>query len=132
MINKVGCLITGYGKTKACRKIADKELVLDSVTITKNRSQVFGSYGLFGGIETPIEIAYCIHMLSPEETTSHQVVETDLLHYMYYAEGNINYFGTLRAFYKSFEDSATKYLLVPYCNTLDEKALALQNYFDNH
>lgn len=129
-INKHGCLITGYGKTKACRMIANEDYVLDLVIVENmENNTVRSSRGIFGGTEKQETIHYCVHMLSPEETKTDQITEVSLSQYIRYAEGNIKYCGcSAGEFYNMFITSDIKYILVPYCDTVEEKAEMIKNY----
>lgn len=128
-----GCLITGNGKTHACRLIADQELVLDNVILKRANEKIYGKSGVFGGSEDNTQINYCIHMLSDIQTKTTEIdriVEITFMKYLYYAEGNILNVSDIGSYYNVMNNSYIKYILVPYCSTMEIRAQLMHDYFE--
>lgn len=82
MINGVGCIIMGYGKTKACMSItgdSTKMIMNDSIRLDYRDGKLWG-YGdaLMGFLPITqlndcIEVQYLVYMASEQETVSNNI-----------------------------------------------------------
>lgn len=124
-----GCLITGNGKSDVCRLIKDDELVLDDVFLIKDHHSVYASAGLHGGSSSFIEVSYCIHMLSKDMTAFYNnIAEINLVEYLSYAECFIKHTASVESFYNIFKSANTRYILVPWCESLEAKAKLIKKF----
>lgn len=82
VINGVGCIIMGYGKTKACMSItgdSTKMIMMDSIRLDYRNGKLWGCADALMGVfnvSQPndfIEIQYFVYMESEEETVSNNI-----------------------------------------------------------
>lgn len=134
IINGKVCLITGTGKSDACKAISEKNLAYDNVAFRK------GDCGLacrfkYTNDAPFLTVDYCIHMdeNDSEETTDlEDIVEVDRYHYIQKAQWNITYHGVpLPSFYHALKNSNCKMVIVPYTNSLEKKTDILRDYLCN-
>jgi hypothetical protein len=87
MINGVGCIIMGYGKTKACMSIVGdttKMIMLDSIRLDYKDGILWGygdaSMGILpkDKLSPPIEVKYFVYMESEEETNNNHINMTSI------------------------------------------------------
>lgn len=126
IINHKVCLVTGSGKSDACKAIADAEGVYDTIMYRK------GDFGLecLSHIDSQyLRIDYCIHM---DSIKFDEIREVTCYEYMQKAYENIGYCGTsIPSFYKLLKCSECKMIVVPYTDTLEIKSVMLKEYLDN-
>lgn len=131
VINGKVCLITGAGKSDACKAISEKDLAYDYVAFRK------GDCGLacrfkYASDSPFLTVDYCIHMDendSGEINNSADILEVDLYHYIQKAQGNILCCGTtLPSFYHALKNSKCKMVIVPYTKSFEKKIDILRDY----
>lgn len=123
VINGKVCLITGAGKTDACKKISEKDIAYDWVEF------VNGNYGLACKWSADIEylsVDYCIHM---DSSNFKGIRELECYEYLQKAQGNIILCGiSIPSFYQILKRSKCKMAILPYTDTLEMKSKILEEY----
>ena len=145
VINKKGCLVMGYGKSKACRNYtgeSTKEIGCDFACITEDDKNVYGHFEMnirAEGVPDPIgnrvKLDYFIRMLDEEETKNYgmkyDVKEITLDEYIELCEHNITFamngfmpYNDLEKkeyFTQIVKGKDVKCILIPWCDSLEKK-----------
>lgn len=127
VINGKVCLITGKGKTDACKPIAEKCVAYDFVEFKDNEE-----FGLTckGSSDTDyLTVDYCVHMDSINFDSIREIV---LYEYLQKARGNITRYNTsLPTFYHIIKHRKCKMVVLPYSDTIEIKTNILKNYLND-
>lgn len=127
VINGMVCLITGKGKTDACKSIAEKCVAYDFVEFKDNEE-----FGLTckGRSDTDyLTVDYCVHMDSINFDSIREIV---LYEYLQKARGNITRYNTsLPTFYHIIKHRKCKMVVLPYSDTIEIKTNILKNYLND-
>lgn len=123
VINGKVCLITGCGKSKACKAISDDEGVYDFVGFRRgeNGLECKSEYdGLYHTVD------YCVYM---NEENFDEIHEINDYEYIQKSRENIEALGTSAfEFYSLIKESDCKLIDVPYTTTLEQKSKLLKDY----
>lgn len=123
VINGKVCLITGKGKTDACKAIAEKSVAYDIVEFIDGKCGLACKWRCDTDYLT---VDYCIHM---DSNNFDSIREMGCYEYLQKAQGNITYCGTsLPTFYHIIKHSTCKMVVLPYADTLEIKISILKNY----
>ncbi len=145
IINQMGSLIFGHGKSNVCRSYTGEntqEIALDMACLTKDSSKLYGHFememraeGVKDPIEDKVEVTYFIRMLNEEETKANKVskaIEISLSDFIDACEFNITFalssammptrnMEKLDFFKNLTEGKALKCYVIPWCNTPEER-----------
>lgn len=146
IINDIGCLVMGFGKSKTCRNYTGDdtiEICSDSIRLEKRDDKLFGyadqGMGIFPfdrTIAKNTQIKYLIRMLSENETTElkcTKIIEIDKNDYIKFCDFNIT-FGVSNEMERKTEfemlinDIDLKCILVPWCADMQAKGKLISDY----
>lgn len=121
------CLVTGNGKSDACKLIADDSGSYDFICYRR------GSHGLeccSHNDSSYYVVDYCIHM---DSDCFGDIIEVDYYEYVCKASGNMEITGTsIPGFYNLLKNSKCKMILAPYADTLEHKSKLLSDYLSKY
>lgn len=144
-INSKGCLIMGFGKSRTCRNYtgqSTKEISTDFVCFEKSNNDLIGYSGYALMARRPINpktdphitINYILRMLNKEETEQlgiQQITSVDLDTIVKMCEFNVNFnqaCDRTDEFRSLISNSNIKFLLVPWCDSMEIKGKLISNY----
>lgn len=158
MINNKGCLVMGHGKSDVCKKYTGEntdEIALDFACITEENDELYGHFEMevrHKDVKEPIEdrkkLDYFIRMLSEDETIKRfknykrEIVEISVEDFIDLCEFNITF--TMQGFMPDSDYSKKIFftelvgnkkircIVVPWCNTVEEKGKLIKDYIDNN
>lgn len=144
-INNKGCLIMGYGKSKTCRWYTGEdteEIGSDSVRFERRDNELIGMFDPTMGLVdndnlnfNALKVEYLLRMLNESETKKYKIVEPKVITMEEYIEkctfnicfGCSDSMERLNEFIGLVKGLEVKYLLVPWCDTMEEKGKKIKN-----
>lgn len=144
VINQVGCLVFGHGKSKVCGNYTGpdtKQIALDMACVTEDNEKLYGHFemeirlsGSSDPIDEKVEIRCLIRMLSDEETKQqgiHKPVELSLDDFIDISEFNITFAvqdimptkdtSKLTFFRELTRGKSVRCYVIPWCRTPEER-----------
>ncbi len=161
-IENKACLIFWYGKTKACRSCLETEkdeLGLDFICLTEENNQLYchnefeyRHIKVEDTISKKVKIDYFVRMLDNDETEEVMKIFKDnikkvhlisLEQFIELSKFNITYnvsinpeiltpTNRLKKFIDLVKDKNINCIMVPWCNSLEEKGELLKNFIKNN
>lgn len=127
VVNGIGCLVTGHGKSKAIRRVPGcEDIVLDFGSITLEKDCV-----TCGGHR----LQYFVDMIGDYEINRERIDYVDADEYIKYARGNYRCGSMDDAYIEALvhecEKRGVKFVLVPWCESLEKKVQALTDFFSS-
>lgn len=146
VINGSGCLVMGFGKSKACRYYTGNntiEICLDGIRLEYKDNKLFGyadpTLGIYPfnkKMAKNTQIKYLIRMLNAEETSKlgcNSIIEINKDDYIKLCDFNIS-FGVPNEeerrmeFKKLIKDVDLKCIIVPWCKDMQTKGNLIADY----